>query len=350
MKLSAGLGLGGKQDFQAAVKKLVDMEKAGLDVVTAAEAWSFDAFSKLAYVAAKTERVQLATSIVNVFSRSATTIATSAASIDEMSGGRFILGIGSSGPQVIEGFHGIPYTKPLSHIVDVIGVCRVVWRREKVIYSGSAIQVPLPAGKGTGLGKALNVMDYPVRPDIPIWWAAQTPKAVEKAAELADGWLPFGFIPERADRVWGEVLKAGLARRGPDRLPFEISTGVSVAIGDDLPVEKLRDLQRPQLALYLGGMGARNANFYNDTAIALGFADEAKRIQDLYLDGKKEEAAQHVPAEWLEKTSLIGPKSYVKERLAAYRAAGVNVLSIRAVGGQDPIKTVEVMRELVDDL
>ena len=327
MKLASGMGLGGRRDFEAQVREIVELEMAGLDIIMAAEAWSFDAFTQLAYIAAKTERVQLATSIVNVFSRSATTIATTAASVDEVSGGRFILGIGSSGAQVIEGFHGIPYTKPLSHIVDVIGVCRLVWKREKVIYSGSAITVPLPKDQGLGLGKALNVMDYPLRPDIPIWWAALTQKAVEKAAEVADGWIPIHLIPEKIKDVWGDALEKGKATRGPDRLPFEISAGVNVAIGENLPVQDLRDEYRPQLALYVGGMGARGANFYNDMAVAFGFPDE-----------------------WLEKSQLIGPKSYVKERLAAYKEAGITSLSIRPVGGQDAVQTIETMRELVDDL
>jgi F420-dependent oxidoreductase-like protein len=350
MKLAMGLGLGGRNDFAASVTQITELEKVGLDVVSAGEAWSFDAFTKLAYVAAKTERVQLATAIVNVFSRSASTIAATAASIDQMSGGRFILGLGSSGPQVIEGFHGVPFTKPLSHIVDVIGVCRVLWRREKVIYSGSAITVPLPPGQGTGLGKPLNLMDYPLRPDIPIWWAALTPRSVETAAEVADGWIPIHLIPEKISEVWGDQLRAGLARRGAGRLPFEINAGVNVAIGENLPVQELRDQYRPQLALYVGGMGARGANFYNDMAVAFGFPDEAKAIQDLYLDGKKMEAATLVPAEWLEKSQLIGPRSYVKERLAAYREAGVNVLSVRPVGDQDPVALIEQMRELVDDV
>lgn len=349
MKLAAGIGIVGKTDFQDQVRSIADMEKAGLDIVSAGEAWSFDAFSRLAYVAAKTERVQLLTSIVNVFSRSPTAIAASAASVDAVSGGRFILGLGSSGPQVIEGFWGVPFTRPLSRIVDVIAICRMLWRRERVEYSGKAVSIPLPPGEGTGLGKPLRVMDYPVRPDIPIWWAALTPKAVETAAEIADGWIPIHLIPEKVHEVWGESLRAGFARRGPDRLPFEVQVAVNVAIGDGLPVEELRDLYRPQLALYVGGMGARGANFYNDMAIAFGFPDEAKIIQDLYLDGMRDEAASHVPAEWLEKAQLIGSRSYVKERLAAYREAGVTSLAITPVGGQDPVTTIEQMRELVDE-
>ena len=351
MKLASGMGLGGRRDFEAQVREIVELEMAGLDIIMAAEAWSFDAFTQLAYIAARTNRVQLGTSIVNVFSRSASAIATAAASVDEMSGGRFILGVGSSGAQVIEGFHGIPYTKPLSHIVDVIGVCRLVWKREKVVYSGNAITIPLPKDQGLGLGKALNVMDYPLRPDIPIWWAALTPKAVEKMAEVADGWIPIHLIPEKVQEVWGEPLKAGFAKRGPEeRFPFEINCGVNVAIGENLDVEALRDRYRPHLALYVGGMGARGANFYNDMAVAFGFADEAKAIQDLYLDGKKDEAAKLVPTEWLDKAQLIGPKSYVQERLAAYKEAGINVLSISPLAEQDPVQTIEQMRELVDDL
>jgi F420-dependent oxidoreductase-like protein len=345
-----GTGLRRAADFQTSVQRVVDMEKAGLDIVSSGEAWGFDAFTKLAYVAARTERVQLATSIVNVFSRSATTLAVTAASLDQISGGRAILGLGASGPQVIEGFHGVPYARPLSRIVDTIEVCRITWRREKVTYSGRAITVPLPPEQGTGLGKALNVMDYPLRPDIPIWWAALTPRAVEKAAELADGWIPIYVIPEKVGEVWGPALRAGLARRGPGRLPFETSVAVNVAIGENLPVRELRDQFRADLALHVGGFGARGANFYNDLAIAFGFPDEAKLIQDLFLDHKKDEAAAHVPDEWLEKASLIGPKSFVAERLAAYREAGITVLSVTPVGGQDPVRTVEQLRELVDSL
>jgi F420-dependent oxidoreductase-like protein len=348
MKL--GTGLRRAADFQASVQRVVDMEKAGLDIVSSGEAWGFDAFTKLAYVAARTERVQLATSIVNVFSRSPATLAVTAAGLDEISGGRAILGLGASGPQVIEGFHGVPYARPLSRIVDTIEVCRMVWRRDKVSYAGSAVTVPLPPGQGTGLGKALRVMDYPVRPDIPIWWAALTPRAVEKAAEVADGWIPIYVIPEKVGEVWGPALAAGRARRGPGRLPFETSVAVSVAIGENLPVRELRDQFRADLALHVGGFGARGANFYNDLAIAFAFPDEAKLIQDLFLAGKKAEAAAHVPDEWLEKASLIGPRNWVAERLAAYREAGITVLSITPVGDQDPVRTVEQLRELVDSL
>jgi alkanesulfonate monooxygenase SsuD/methylene tetrahydromethanopterin reductase-like flavin-dependent oxidoreductase (luciferase family) len=192
-------------------------------------------------------------------------------------------------------------------------------------------------------------MDYPLRPDIPIWWAALTPKAVETAAELADGWIPIHVIPEKIKEVWGDALAAGRSRREDQRLPFDIMVSVNVAIGDDLPIQDLRDQYRATLALYIGGMGARDANFYNDMAVAFGFPDEAKAIQDLYLDGKKEEAASRVPSEWLERSQLIGSRSFVKDRLSAFKEAGVTVLSVNPVGGQDPIKTIQLMRELADE-
>lgn len=349
MKLATGLGIGGRGDPQEDVQRIIDMEKAGLELVSVGEAWGFDAFTRLAFLAARTERLQLATSIVNVFSRSAATIAASAASLDKLSGGRFVLGLGSSGGQVIEGFHGVPFTKPHSRIVDVIGICRIAWRREKIVYAGNAISVPLPADQGAGLAKPLNLMDYPLRPDIPIWWAALTPKSVETAAEIADGWIPIHLIPEKVKEVWGGALSAGRSRRGPDRFPFDITASVNVAIGDDLPVDELRDRYRPVLALYVGGMGARGANFYNDMAVSFGFPDEARAIQDLYLEGKKDEAATLVPVEWLEKSQLIGPRSYVKERLGAYKEAGVTYLSVHPIDGQDPVKTIELMRQLVDE-
>jgi len=347
VKIGYAMGIGGRRDPHQDAQRIVEMENVGLDLVNVGEAWGFDAFTRLAYLAALTERVELATSIVNVFSRSPATIAASAASLDTLSGGRFVLGLGSSGGQVIEGFHGVPFSKPLSRIVDVIGVCRMVWKREKVVYSGKAVSVPLSPHQGIGLAKPLHFMDYPLRSDIPIWWAALTPKAVETAAELADGWIPIHVIPEKIGDVWGKALAAGRTRRAPDRLPFDIMASVNVAIGDDLPVQELRDRYRAELALYVGGMGARGANFYNDMAVSYGFPDEAKAVQDLYLDGKKEEAAARIPAEWLEKAQLIGSRSYVKERIAAFEEAGVTVLSANPVGGQDPVRTIEALHDLV---
>jgi F420-dependent oxidoreductase-like protein len=273
------------------------------------------------------------------------------AGLDFLSGGRALCGLGASGPQVVEGFHGVPYEKPMTRIREYIDACRMVWRRDKLVYDGQTIHVPLPEGEGTGLGKPLKLINHPVRERIPIWWASLMGRSVETTAEVADGWLPIMFIPERADRVWGDQLKAGLAKRSAELGPLEICAGGLTAIGEDLVgpgADRLRDLARPNVALYVGGMGARGKNFYNDLARRYGFVDEAIEIQDLYLDGKKDEAAAAVPAEWLEKTSLVGPASYVKERVAAFKEAGVTVLAVNPIGS-DAVKTIETLRGLVDD-
>ena len=337
--------------FKESVDQLVELEKAGLDLVWIPEAYSFDAISQVGYLAARTERLEIGTGIVNVYSRTPALMAMTFAGLDYVSDGRIICGLGASGPQVVEGFHGVPYEKPMTRIKEYIEACRMVWRREKLVLDGETVQVPLPEGEGTGLGKPLKLINHPVRERIPVWWASLMGRSVEATAEVADGWLPIMFIPERAHLVWGEQLKVGLARRSPDLAPLDVCAGGLTAIGDDLvgpAADKLRDLGRPMTALYLGGMGARGKNFYNDLARRYGFVDEAIEIQDLYLDGKKDEAAAKVPAEWLEKTSLVGPASYVKERVAAFKEAGVTVLAVSPVG-PDAVKTVEILRGIVDD-
>lgn len=345
MKLSMQLSYAG--GFKEAAKQVVDLEKAGLDVVWVAEAYTFDAVSQMGYLAAITERVQIGSGIVNVFSRTPTLLGMTAAGLDFISDGRCILGLGASGPQVVEGFHGVPYEKPLMRIKETIEVVRRVVRREVIDFHGQTIDIPLPEGEGTGLGKPLKLINRPVRDAIPIWWASLMGNAVAATAEVADGWLPIMFIPERAQKVWGDDLKRGLAKRSADLPPLDISAGGMLAIGDDLPVEKIRDMGRPGTALYVGGMGARGKNFYNDLAVRYGFEQAAKEIQDLYLDGKKDEAAAKVPEEWLEKTSLVGPASYIAERVAAYKEAGVTVLNVNPVGS-DPVKAIDQLREIVE--
>jgi F420-dependent oxidoreductase-like protein len=202
MKLSMMINYAG--GFKEAVQRVVELEKAGLDQVWIAEAYSFDAISQVGYLAAKTERVEIGTGIVNVYSRTAALMAMTAAGCDYVSDGRFILGLGASGPQVIEGFHGVPYEKPMVRIKEYIESCRMIWKREqKFEYHGQTVQVPLPAGQGTGLGKPLKLINHPLRSDIPIWWASLKDKSVEATAELADGWLPIMFIPEKYHNVWG---------------------------------------------------------------------------------------------------------------------------------------------------
>ncbi len=336
-------------DFHADVRRVVELEQAGLDLVWVPEAYSFDAVSQLGYLAAKTERIQIGSGILNVFSRTATCMAQTAAGLDFVSGGRFVLGLGASGPQVIEGFHGVPYDKPMPRIRDYINVCRMTWRRERVEYDGPTVKIPLPAGEGTGLGKPLKLINHPVRADIPIFWASLMGLSVKNTARYADGWLPVFFDPEKFHTVWGDDLKAGQAERDPELGPLQISAGGIVAIGEELTGDarqRILDHARPNVALYVGGMGARDKNFYNTILQRYGYVDEAIEIQDLYLSGRKDEAAAAVPADMLERTNLVGPAPYVKERLAAYREAGVTHLSVNAVGG-DPVGTVERLKSLI---
>jgi F420-dependent oxidoreductase-like protein len=267
-----------------------------------------------------------------VYSRTAALMAMTAAGCDYVSDGRFILGLGASGPQVIEGFHGVKYEKPMQRIKEYIEACRMIWKREeKFDYQGQTFQAPLPPGEGTGLGKPLKLINHPVRPDIPIWWASLKGLSVTATAEIADGWLPIMFIPEKFHLVWGDQLKAGLAKRDPSLPRLDIAAGGMLAIGEDLVGDKqaeILDFARPMTALYVGGMGARGKNFYNDICRDYGFEKEAVEIQDLYLEGKKDEAAAALPGELLDAISISGPRDVARERLAVFRDAGVGTLMV----------------------
>jgi F420-dependent oxidoreductase-like protein len=229
-------------------------------------------------------------------------------------------------------------------------VCRMTWKREPVVYDGATVQVPLPEGQGTGLAKPLKIINHPVRNDIPIFWASLMGLSVTATAQYADGWLPIFFDPEKFHQVWGDELKAGTAKRDADRGQLQISAGGMVAIGDEFVGEKkqqILDMARPNIALYVGGMGARDKNFYNTICQKYGYVDEAIEIQDRYLSGDKSGAAAAVPSEMLENTNLVGPAGEIKERLAAYKEAGVTHLSVSPVGG-DAVQTVEKLREILD--
>jgi F420-dependent oxidoreductase-like protein len=325
-----------------------DLESAGVDLAWGGEIYGFDLATSLAFLAGQTERMHLMSGIFPVYSRTPTLIAQTAATIDALSQGRFVLGLGTSGPQVIEGWHGRPFSKPLATTRETVEVCRLVWSGERVTYDGDAIHLPLPADQGSGLGKPLKFMGRPYRQDIPIFIASIGPKNVEMTAELADGWQPIFFVPDRFREVWGESLDAGMAKRDPSLGPLQIVAGGPVAFGspDDDHVKAAREGARANAGFYVGGMGARDKNFYNPICQRYGYVDEAIEIQDLYLDGKKDEAAAAVPGEMLEKTNLVGPAGYVKERLAAYQEAGVTHLSVNAVG-KDPVATVEQLKELI---
>jgi F420-dependent oxidoreductase-like protein len=342
MKLSMTLNYSGNP--VDAAKTAADYERAGVDMIWVAELYSFDAVSILGYLAAKTERMQLASGILPIYSRTPALIASTAAGLDAVSQGRFVLGLGASGPQVIEGWHGVPYDKPLTRTREIIDICRIVWKRERLSYAGKAYTLPLPEDQGTGLGKPLKLINHPVREDIPILIASLGHKNVEMTAELADGWLPVFFHPEKARDVWGDDLDAGAAKRSSDLGPLDIVAGGTVAITDDeAQAQAIRDFARPMTALYVGGMGSRDQNFYNNVFRRYGYEQEAEEIQRLYLDGKKDEASALVPDDFLRATAMVGDEGWVKERVEAYRAAGVTHLSITPVG-PDPLALIEKVK------
>jgi F420-dependent oxidoreductase-like protein len=341
-----GMPIGYAGGFAETAGELADFEKAGLEIVFVAEAYSFDAVSQLGYLAAKTERLQLASGILQLYTRTPTLTAMTAAGLDYVSGGRFVLGIGASGPQVIEGWHGVRYDAPLGRTREIIEICRKVWRRERLTHEGRYYTIPLPPGEGTGLGKPLKLINQPVRERIPIVVAAIGPKNVTMTAELAEGWEPIFFLPEKAADVWGDALAAGRANRDPQLGPLDVIAQAPLAIGED--VTRVLDFYRPMLALYVGGMGARGRNFYNDLARRYGYEAEAKQIQDLYLDGKKDEAAALVPDDLLARTSLVGPESHIRERLAALKEAGVTTLNVTPIAPThaERVRLIERVRDL----
>jgi F420-dependent oxidoreductase-like protein len=323
--------------FKEAVKEIKELEKAGLDVAWVPEAYSFDAPSAMGYLAAETDTITIASGILPIYSRTPSLLAMTAAGIDALSDGRCMLGLGASGPQVIEGFHGVPYQAPVARMREIIEICRMVWRREKVQHMGTHFQIPLPQDQGTGLGKPLKLINHPVRENIPIAVASLGQASVAMTAELADAWLPAFYTAEAAQAVWGDALKKGQAKRSADRPPLVVFAGGMVAIGEGL--EGLRDLARPQAALYIGGMGARSKNFYNDIFSKSGYAAEAKLIQDLYLGGEKKAAEEAIPEDYLAKNSLIGDEAFVKDRLAALKESGVTALNV-GLAGKTPAERV----------
>ena len=322
MKLGAYLGYwipGQKPADQLAFAQ--EAERLGYDSVWAAEAYGSDAATVLAWLAAGTSKIKLGSAIFQMPARSAAMTAMTAATIDTISGGRFVLGIGSSGPQVAEGWHGQRFAHQLARTRDYVAVLRLALARERVEYHGETLELPLPGGPG----RALKLMIPPVQERIPIYLAAIGPRNTELAGEIADGWIPVFFSPENVSDI-RDLLEAGAQRAGRSLDGFEMAPSVQAYVSDDH--EGARDRMRPMLALYVGGMGSRQQNFYNQLVQRYGFEDAARNVQDLYLDGKKDEAAAALPDELIDLVTLCGPKDHVRERLAAFRDAGVGTLMI----------------------
>jgi F420-dependent oxidoreductase-like protein len=346
MKLSSMLMYAGNP--REAADQVGALERAGLDTIWVAEAYGFDSPTLMGYLAAKTETIEIGSAILNVYSRTPGALLQTAAGLDNVSGGRAILGLGASGPQVIEGFHGVPYANPLGRTREIIELIRSGLRREPLIHEG-IFNVPLSKEHGavTGLGKPLKLLVKPERSSIPIYIAALGDKSVAGAAEYADGWIPFLYHPERSSEVWGDALARGTAKRSADLSGLEITAGGMVAIGEGPETKALLDFARPMYALYIGGMGARSKNFYNTLFRQYGYEKEAEEIQNLYLDGKKQEAEALIPLDFLDATNLVGPEGYVKERIAAYRESGVTNLQILPAADDAPA-LVTRMKDLVN--
>jgi F420-dependent oxidoreductase-like protein len=336
-----GLMINYADGFDETAEAIGDYERAGLELVAMAEAYSFDAVSALGYLAARTEKMELASAILQVYSRTPALMAMTAAGLDQVSQGRFTLGIGASGPQVVEGWHGLPYDSPLGRTREVIEICRKVWRREVLSHAGKSYTIPLPADQGTGLGKPLKLINRPYREHIPISVAAIGPSNVRLVAELAESWQPIFFHPQHAHAAWGEALAEGMEARDPALGPLDVMLQVPFNLGEPDPagVDGVRDM----LALYIGGMGAPEKNFYNKLARRYGFVEEAALIQELYLGGRKAEAAQAVPAELVEAISLIGDEQQVSDKLDQFDAAGVTSLLLVPMSGStaDRVRQVE---------
>jgi len=318
-----------------------EAERLGYDSAWAAEAWGTDAVTVLSWLAATTTKLRVGSAILQMPARTPAMTAMTAATLDLMSGGRFLLGLGTSGPQVVEGWHGQPWGKPLGRTREYVEIVRTALRREELEHHGDHYEIPYRGDGATGLGKPLKLMARPLRADIPIYLGAMGPKNVALAAEIADGWLVVWASGARFRDTFGDPLDEGFARGGRERSTFDIAAWVPVVVTDDLEVGY--GVVKPQLALYAGGMGARGTNFYNSLIRRYGYEAEAEQIQSLYLEGKKLEAAAAVPDALADEVALIGPPERIAERLEAWRESGVTTLMVSA----RDLESIRAMAELV---
>ena len=337
----------GYQDWGAglpgAIALAQEADRLGYHSGWVAEAYGTDAISPITWLLAHTEQLKMGTAIAQMPARAPAMTAMTAVTLDLMSGGRFLLGVGASGPQVSEGWYGEQYGKPLAKTREYVDIVRAVWRRDAPLeHHGEFYDIPYDGAGATGLGKPLKIIVHPRTADIPIYVASIGPKNVELTAEIADGWLPIFYSPTRASTVWGDALARGFAAADPARVAnFDIAPTVTVVVGDD--VAALRDKVKPMVALYVGGMGAKGKNFYNDLACRYGYEGAAKEIQDLYLGGNKAEATALVPDDLVDDVSLIGPKERIADRLEIWKDAGVTTMIVAAAQPE----ALQLMAELV---
>jgi F420-dependent oxidoreductase-like protein len=340
VRLGLNLGYWGMGTDADNVKLAQAADQLGYDVAWAAEAYGSDAVTVLTWVAAKTEHIDVGSAILQIPARTPAMTAMTAATLDTLSGGRFRLGLGLSGPQVSEGWHGVRYAKPLARTREYVDIVRLALSRERVRYDGKTYQLPLPDGPG----KALHLMVHPVREHLPIYIASIGPKNLELTGEIADGWLAVFFAPKFADDLLGH-LAAGRAKAGKTMDGFDVVPSVPLVVGDD--VEECAKQVRPYAALYIGGMGSREQNFYNDLAVRMGYGDAAAIVQEKFLAKDYQGAAEAVPHEFVDSTALLGPPGRIAERMAELAAAGATTLSISpgAATMDDKLRALETAQE-----
>lgn len=331
MKLGLNLGYW-QRNADDATESVLAAERLGYDSVWTAEAYGSDAFTPLAWYGARTKRIKLGTSVVQLSARTPVATAMTAMTLDHLTGGRLLLGVGASGPQVVEGWYGQPFAKPLARTREYVDIMRQVWRREEPVTSaGPHYPLPLPGE----LGKPLKLITHPLRREIPVYLGAEGPKNVALAAEIGQGWLPLFAFPSKIEEMYGDAL----AERGPD---FEIAAMVMVIINDD--VTSALDAVKMMLTLYIGGMGAKQRNFHADIIGRMGFAEAAEHIQALYLAGRKDEAFRAIPDELADGISLVGPPGRIRERLELWHASPVT--SLLVMGPRDE-KSLTIVRDLI---
>jgi len=343
MRLGLMLGYAGRR-IELPVELVQEADRLGVYAVWTAEAYGSDAVTPLAWLGAQTENIKLGTAIMQMPGRTPANTAMTAMSLNQLSGGRFLLGLGLSGPQVVEGWHGVSYARPLTRTREYVAIVRQIFaREERLTYDGKIYQIPYRGDDATGLGKPLK-STLEAAPDIPIYLAAIGPKNVQLTAEIADGWLPIFFSPQKYDEIYKPHVEAGFAKAGSGKTlaDFDIAPSVSVVINDNLDI--CYNMLRPMLALYIGGMGAKNKNFYADLAARYGYAAEAAEIQDLYLAGNKGEAMMKVPAGLIDEIALVGPRERVRERLSLWRDSPVTTLNMMVYD----VDTLRAMVELVE--
>jgi F420-dependent oxidoreductase-like protein len=329
MRLGLMIGYSGAK-VELPMELILEAERLGYYAAWTAEAWGSDAVTPLAWVGAQTTKIHLGTAIMQIPARTPASTAMTAMTLNQLSGGRFLLGLGVSGPQVVEGWHGQAYGKPLEKTREYISILRTIFQRQHpLMYTGEYYQVPYAGKDKTGLGKPLKII-LQRDPEIPIYLAAIGPKNVELAAEIADGWLPIFFSPRHYQDTFSAAVEAGFAKSGNGKsyANFDIAPSVSVMVGDD--VEACRNSIKPLLALYIGGMGARGKNFYYNLACRYGYEEAASAIQDLYLEGKKVEAVVAVPDELVDDVALCGPKERIRERLDLWKNCPITTLNVMA--------------------